>query len=118
MTADSTSGLEIVLLENEQQVESLYFHESSDLTIKVQGDGVEEREYAANPPADAAAHRQFVAHWVTNEGGVQLKTEKVVREGVFPYAEEELKEAQEKDRQNADKAFKVLEKEFMKSKKK
>ena len=106
------------MLENEQQVEGLYFHESSDLTITVQGSDVEKKEYAASPSADDASYRQFVAHWVTSEGGIQLKTEKVVREGIFPIAEGDLKEAQQRDQQNAEKAFGALEKEYMKSKKK
>ena len=107
------------MLENEQQVENLYFHKSSDLAITVgQDDSVEKKEYAVNPIADASGNRQFIAHWVPSDNGVQLKTEKVVREGIFPYAEEELKQAQERDRQNADRAFKFLEKELIKSKKK
>ena len=118
ITADSTTGLQVILLEKEEQVESLYFHESSDLTITVQGEGVEKKEYVANPPADSAAHRQFIAHWVKNEDGVQLKTENVVREGVFPNAEGELKEALQRDKQNAEKAFSTLEKEYMSAKKK
>lgn len=106
------------MLQNEQQLESLYFHQSSDLTITVQGSDVEKKEYAANPPTDSPNHLQFVSHWVTADGAVQLVTEKVVREGVFPYAETALKEAREKDRQNAEKAFKTLEKEFFKVTKK
>ncbi|XP_028408976.1 uncharacterized protein LOC114531563 [Dendronephthya gigantea] len=37
ITADSTTGLQVILLENEEQLGSLYFHESSDLAITVQG---------------------------------------------------------------------------------
>jgi hypothetical protein len=116
--ADGTTGLQIMLLEKEEQVESLYFHESSDLKITVQCDSLEKKEYTANPPADSAAHRQFIARWVTNENVVQLKTESVVREGIFPNAEGDLKEAQQRDLQNAEKAFNSLEKEYMNAKKK
>ena len=106
--------MQISLLQNEQQLESLYFHQSSDLTITVQGDGVEKKEYVASPPTDAQNNRQFISHWVTSEGSIQLKTERVVREEVFPHAEEVLKEAKERDGQNAKKAFATLEKEYMK----
>ena len=88
------------------------------MTITVQGESVEKKEYVANPPADSALYRQFIAHWVKNEDGVQLKTENVVREGVFPNAEGELKEAQQRDKQNAQKAFNTLEKEYKSAKKK
>ena len=110
--------MQVILLGNEEQLEKLYLHESSDLSVQVQGEGVERKDYPVRPPADAPDYRQFVAHWVRSESGVQLKTDKVVREGIYPKTEEELKEALERDRRNAEKAFAVLEKEFMKARKK
>ena len=106
------------MLENEQQIERLYFHESSDLSIQVQDEGVEKKEYPVNPPADAPDYRQFVAHWVTNESGIQLKTDKVVREGIFAVTEEEHNRNLKRDRQNSEKAFAFLEKEFTKANRK
>lgn len=80
------------------------------------GDNPECKAYHAISPENAPTHHQFISHWGTSESGIQLKTEKVVREGVFPHAEDELKEAKQKDRENAERHFNFLEKEYMKSK--
>lgn len=67
-------------------------------------------------PANDPEYYQFISHWEGEEGGIKLVTEKVVRDGAYPYTEKSLNEAREKDRQNAEKAMAFIEEKFFKTK--
>lgn len=110
-------NLQITLCQNEKQLGNLYSHQSSSLSIVV-GMGEEKKEFAVTHPPHDPEYLQFISHLEVEEGVVKLITEKVVREGAYPYSEKKLNEAKEKDRQNAEKVMSFLEEAFLKPKKK